>query len=78
MNRKLLITSLAVAGLLGSSVAQPPPPVDPNSALIQQTVKDIKTQQAQIAENQGKIDEKLATLAEAIRVARLYSSRGGH
>ncbi len=30
-----------------------------------------------MAANQFKIDEKLATLTEIIRVARIYSSRGG-
>ena len=39
--------------------------------------KEVQAQQIQIAENQAKIDAKLATLAEAIRVARIYSSRGG-
>jgi hypothetical protein len=35
----------------------------------------IRAQQAQIAENQAKIDNKLAELAESIRVARIYSKR---
>ena len=40
-------------------------------------VKEVLTQQTAIAENQTKVDEKLAAVAEAVRVARLYSSRGG-
>jgi hypothetical protein len=40
-------------------------------------IKEIQAQQASIAENQAKIDAKLAALAEAIRIARIYSSRGG-
>ena len=40
-------------------------------------LKELQTQQAAIAENQAKIDAKLATLAEALRLARIYSSRGG-
>jgi cytochrome c-type biogenesis protein CcmH/NrfF len=35
----------------------------------------IRAQQAQIAENQAKIDSKLAELAASIRVARIYSKR---
>jgi hypothetical protein len=38
-------------------------------------VKEVQTQQAQLAENQAKIDEKLVGIAEAIREARLYSKR---
>ena len=40
-------------------------------------VKEVQGQQKTIAENQGKIDEKLVTIAEAVRLARIYSSRGG-
>ena len=40
---------------------------------------EVQAQQSQIAANQAQIDSKLATLAEAIRVARIYASRsGGH
>ena len=41
-------------------------------------VKDIQAQQKQIAENQAKVEQKLAIVAEAVRVARIYSSRAGH
>jgi hypothetical protein len=40
-------------------------------------VKEVQSQQVSIAENQTKMDEKLAAIAEAVRVARIYSSRGG-
>lgn len=53
---------------------------DPTTPQDQQLValaKEIQTQQALIAENQAKIDAKLVTVAEAVRVARIYSSRGG-
>ena len=40
-------------------------------------IKELQAQQATIAENQAKIDAKLIALAEAIRVARIYASRGG-
>ena len=39
--------------------------------------REKQGQQKTIAENQGKIDEKLVTIAEALRLARIYSSRGG-
>jgi ABC-type transporter MlaC component len=53
---------------------------DPSTAPDQQVVaaiKEIQAQQAQIADNQAKIDTKLAGIVEAVRVARIYSSRGG-
>jgi hypothetical protein len=40
-------------------------------------VREVQAQQTAIAENQTKIDAKLATLAETIREARIYSSRTG-
>jgi hypothetical protein len=39
--------------------------------------RELQAQQAVIAENQAKIEAKLAALGEAVRVARIYSSRGG-
>ena len=39
--------------------------------------KEVQSQQATIAENQAKIDAKLAAIAEALRLARIYSSRSG-
>ncbi|CAN5318061.1 hypothetical protein BH20VER2_BH20VER2_00860 [soil metagenome] len=42
-------------------------------ALVQQ----LQTQQQVIAENQTKIEAKLQVIAEGVRIARIYSSRGG-
>jgi len=44
--------------------------------LVLALAKQVQEQQSQIVANQTKIDAKLAELAELIRVARLYSSRG--
>jgi hypothetical protein len=41
-------------------------------------IKEVQTQQTTIAANQAMIDEKIAGVAEAIRVARIYSSRSGN
>ena len=54
-----------------------PVPTEAEQQQILAVIKEIQTQQATIAENRAKIDEKLAAVAEAIRVARIYSSRGG-
>jgi hypothetical protein len=44
---------------------------------VEALIKEIQAQQVVIADNQAKIDAKLVTLGEAIRVAKIYSSRGG-
>jgi hypothetical protein len=46
-------------------------------AQIAQALVDVAAQQTVIAENQGKIDEKVAAIAEEIRVARIFAGRTG-
>jgi ABC-type transporter MlaC component len=65
----------AVLFLLTPAVAQTPAQKDADE--LNALIKDVQAQQAEIAENQAKIDEKLATLGETIREARIFSSRGG-
>jgi hypothetical protein len=68
----LLITTTLIAVTAG--VAQTP---DANQeAKLLALVKEVQTQQAQLAANQAKIEEKLTALAETIRTARIYTSRG--
>ena len=38
-------------------------------------IKEIQTQQAQMAENQKEIETKLADVSETVRVARIYAGR---
>jgi len=40
-------------------------------------VKELQAQNAVIAQNQGAIEAKLATVAETVRIARIYASRAG-
>jgi hypothetical protein len=40
-------------------------------------VKELTTKQAQLADNEGKIDSKVIDLAETLRVARISMSRAG-
>jgi hypothetical protein len=40
-------------------------------------VKEVQAQQVAIADNQTKIDAKIVTIGEAIRLARIYASRSG-
>ena len=43
---------------------------------LTQLLTEVTTQQTTIADNQAKIDAKLATIAENIRQARIFAGRG--
>jgi hypothetical protein len=70
------LTLLGALVLLATSIGAQSP-ASPDQKELEALFKVVQDQQIQIAENQAKIDAKLALLAEAIRVARIYSSRGG-
>jgi hypothetical protein len=40
-------------------------------------IEELAVQQVLLTENQTKIDAKLATIAEDVRLARIYVARGG-
>ncbi len=70
------LTLLGGLALLATSISAQSPAANEQEQVVTM-MKEVQAQQLQIADNQAKIDEKLATLAEAIRVARIYGSRGG-
>lgn len=73
----LLGGALALAGALclpRPSIAQGAPEADP---LMGPLLAELSAQQTQLAENQAKIDEKLAVIAEDVRVSRIFAGRGG-
>ena len=72
MKKIILFGVLAIVGSVG---AQSPAPNDQKQ--LAALLKAVQLQQTQIAQNQEKIDAQLVTLAETIRLARIYSSRGG-
>jgi hypothetical protein len=73
MKKLMLLGALALfAGTIGAQ--SPAASDDPR---LESLLREVQAQQVQIADNQTKIDEKLVTLAEAIRVAKIYASRGG-
>ena len=76
MKPTLLFAFCAVITLASSAPAQAPQQTLAQAELAA-LIKEVRAQQAAMAANQAKIEEKLATLAESIRVARIYSSRGG-
>lgn len=77
--KRIIRTAIVAMGLLTVPLlpAVEPVPTAAEQQRVLAVIKEIQTQQATIAENQAKIDEKLAAVAEAIRVARIYASRGG-
>ena len=71
---------LAAISFIALTAALPLAAQAPDASEQQQLValvKEIQAQQAQIADNQTKIETKLAELAEAIRVARLFAGKAG-
>ena len=68
----LIAVSIALVSL-SPSIAQTP--ALETEAKLLALVKEVETQQAQIVANQDKIESKLAEVAEAIRVARIYGKR---
>jgi hemolysin activation/secretion protein len=74
MKRIAAISCLSLALLQSSNAAEPP---NAQEQQLTAAIKEIQAQQALISENQAKIEAKLATVAEAVRIARIYSSRGG-
>ena len=75
MNRIAALTILTIILIGGVNAADP---VNPQEQQVLSAIKEIQAQQTTIAENQAKIDAKLVTVGEAVRIARIYSSRGGH
>jgi len=76
MNRGFLIAAIALVTTTASVPAQAPQ-TDEKRQQIEALEKTVRAQQAEIAANQAKIDEKLAALAESVRTARIFASRGG-
>jgi len=50
---------------------------DNEPAAIAALITEITAQQALITENQAKMDERIAVIAEDVRVARIFVARGG-
>jgi len=57
------------------SAAEPPKDSDRDQQQLAALTKEVQIQQTAIAENQIKIDEKTATIGEALRLARIYAGR---
>lgn len=72
--KRSLLTALSIT-LIGASATRGREPKANSKHPLLTLVKEVQAQQAQVADNQAKIDAKLAEIAEAIRLARIYVSR---
>jgi hypothetical protein len=68
---------LLLAALLLFSGARAQTPTEEKEKQLAQLISELKAQQATMASNQAKIEAKIAALAESVRQARIYASRGG-
>jgi hypothetical protein len=78
MKRLPVLTAFFFWALLAlAGAADAPNAAEQQNQQVLTVAKEVQTQQITIAENQGKIDAKLATIAEYLRVARIWAGRGG-
>jgi len=73
--KSFLFLGLIVAMTVAPIAAQAPASKDEQDLLA--LVKDVQAQQAEIADNQTKIEQTLAGIAETIRLSRIFAKRSG-
>jgi hypothetical protein len=78
MNPKKFSVALIAAAVFASTLLSPTRSGGQtgDDLVLAQLATDLAAQQATIADNQAKIDAKLATIAENIRQARIMAGRG--
>jgi hypothetical protein len=75
---KTLSALLAVSLVgIGTAAFAAEPSKDRDQQQVIALSNEVQGQQKAIAENQAKIDEKMAGVAEALRLAKIYASRAG-
>ena len=72
-----LFTALVLGTAIPASAAEPAKESERDQQQLAALAKEVQGQQAAIAENQTKIDAKTVTIAEALRLAKIYASRSG-
>jgi glucose-6-phosphate dehydrogenase assembly protein OpcA len=73
--KRILLALLLPATLMVMSFSGAQTPDANQEQRLLALIKEVQTQQAQLTENQAKIEEKLAAVTETIRTARVYSKR---
>lgn len=71
-----IVATCLLTSLVSAPAAEPSKENEREQQQLLALAKEVQGQQAMIADNQTKIDAKLATIAEALRQARIYSTRG--
>jgi uncharacterized protein YlxW (UPF0749 family) len=71
-----LLVPCLLACAIAAQGAEPSKESERDQQQIAALAKEVQSQQAAIAENQTKINEKIAAIAEALRQARIYAGRG--
>jgi pyruvate/oxaloacetate carboxyltransferase len=82
------VAALAVAALLPEPTHGVQEPIDPatdpapvaratSGPKVAALIAELQAQQKALAGNQSKIDEQIAAIAEDVRQARMFVSRGG-
>ena len=81
MKRPPILLALTGAAALAGALLLPQPSSGQSPAIgdaaLTQLLTELAAQQASLADNHAKIDEKLAVIAEDVRVARIFVGRGG-
>lgn len=77
--KPFLITTLGAAAVLACALAPQPlhGQAGAEESQLAPLIADVAKQQAQIIENQTKIDEVLAIVAEDLRISRIFAARSG-
>ncbi len=74
------LSTLSAAFLLGAILiapaAEPSKETERDQQQLVALAKEVQGQQTAIADNQTKIDAKMTAIAEALRQARIFTSRG--
>ena len=71
-----LLVPCLLACAIAAQGAEPSKESERDQQQIAALTKELQSQQKSIAENQTKINEKLAAIAEALRQAKIYAGRG--
>jgi uncharacterized protein YlxW (UPF0749 family) len=69
------ITISLIGVFVNARAAEPAKDLERDQQQVAALAKEVQAQQATIADNQKKMDEKLAAIAEALRQARIFSTR---
>ncbi|HYR22641.1 MAG TPA: hypothetical protein VEP30_06935 [Chthoniobacterales bacterium] len=73
--KRILLALLLPATLMVMSFSGAQTPDANQEQRLLALIKEVQTQQAQMAENQKQIETKLADIGETVRIARIYAGR---